>query len=78
MSDTDRWQDRANCVGMVDAMYPPLGPDGHGQYAVARRVCQNCDVMADCLAYALAAREQDGMWGGLTPTERRRLIRVAS
>ena len=28
-----------------------------------------------CLEYALTAREKDGVWGGLTERERRRLVR---
>jgi WhiB family redox-sensing transcriptional regulator len=32
-------------------------------------------VRTDCLEFALAAREWEGIWGGLTEVERRRLHR---
>ncbi|NUR91631.1 MAG: WhiB family transcriptional regulator [Nonomuraea sp.] len=39
----------------------------------ARRVCRSCPVRAACLDWALRTGEPDGMWGGTTPEERRRL-----
>jgi WhiB family redox-sensing transcriptional regulator len=32
-------------------------------------------VRVNCLEYALATREKDGVWGGATDKERRRIIR---
>jgi WhiB family transcriptional regulator, redox-sensing transcriptional regulator len=32
-------------------------------------------VREPCLEYAITSREHDGVWGGLTARERRRLIR---
>lgn len=56
---------------MPDAWWPA----GHGgtlspweQDAV--EACGWCPVRAECLAYALAAGERHGVWGGLLPTER--------
>jgi hypothetical protein len=37
----------------------------------AKRVCCACAVRDRCLEHALAARETEGIWGGLTPAERR-------
>lgn len=42
---------------------------------VAKQVCRGCPVRRECLEHALAARETDGVWGGLTPEERRHEIR---
>jgi hypothetical protein len=50
---------------------PPPGKSG----AVARQICSRCPVRADCLAYALAAEEEFGIWGGLDQNERRNLKR---
>lgn len=36
-------------------------------------VCRVCPVLAECRAYALAADEKAGTWGGLSEVERRRL-----
>jgi Transcription factor WhiB len=38
---------------------------------MASSVCRSCPVAAECLAYALAADERFGVWGGMTPEERR-------
>lgn len=43
-------------------------------YAHARKICDTCLVKQECLKEALAMSESFGMWGGLTPQERDRLI----
>lgn len=43
--------------------------------AEAVRLCEMCPVREACLAYALARREQYGVWGGTTPNQRRRIWR---
>lgn len=37
---------------------------------VARELCAGCHVIEECKAYAMAAREPYGVWGGTTPGER--------
>jgi WhiB family redox-sensing transcriptional regulator len=32
--------------------------------------CRSCPVRAECLAYAAAAGEREGVWGGTTPGDR--------
>lgn len=44
-------------------------------YDEARPICESCPVRELCLASALANKERYGMWGGLTPIERRRIER---
>ncbi len=39
-------------------------------------ICRMCPVAAPCLAAALDAGECDGVWGGTTPEERRRMRQV--
>ena len=39
----------------------------------AKKLCSTCPVRTACLAYAIETNQQDGIWGGLTPEERRRL-----
>lgn len=47
--------------------------DDHKTKAVAKTVCHTCPVISDCLDYALTHREERGIWGGLSPRERRTL-----
>lgn len=44
-------------------------------YDEARAICEACPVRATCQSEAMANREEYGMWGGLTPLERRRIRR---
>lgn len=41
--------------------------------AEAKQVCASCPVQARCLEDALGRSEPNGIWGGLTPEERRKL-----
>lgn len=71
------WMARAACRGRPSDMFFPQVDErkakGIELYGIARRVCAGCPVRPDCLEYALANREYLGMWGGLTPAERRAL-----
>jgi len=44
-------------------------------YEEARAICQTCPMKQACLDYAMANRIRFGMFGGLTPIERRRIER---
>ena len=37
-------------------------------------ICTECSVQTACLEFALRVREPHGIWGGLTESERRRLL----
>lgn len=65
------WVDDALCgQTFPDAFFPD--PDTPEQSkANALKVCGACTVREECLAYALANNERYGIWGGLTPRERR-------
>lgn len=43
-------------------------------YAEAKAVCEGCPVRQQCLDHALV-HEDYGVWGGLTPRERRRYLK---
>jgi len=75
----DTWSSRAACRGYRTNVFvpPPTteSPDRRLQRETeAKRVCEQCQVRADCLAYALHVREPLGIWGGLTESERRSLL----
>jgi len=44
---------------------------------IIKQICRECPVKDLCLDYALEAREEYGIWGGLTTKERNELIRFA-
>lgn len=39
----------------------------------AKLICSTCDVLDQCLEYAISSHESYGIWGGLTPEERKQL-----
>lgn len=41
----------------------------------AKQICWSCPVLEPCRSYALNEREPYGIWGALTPSERRLLTR---
>ncbi len=66
------WRQHAACRGAdPDIFYPATDEEAEE----AKAVCATCPVRQACLEYALANRERDGVWGGLTERERRRVIR---
>ncbi len=68
------WRDLGACRGLApEVFFPDTDEDSDAE--VAKEVCANCRVRAACLDYALSFREKQGVWGGLTERERRRIIR---
>lgn len=68
------WMTDAACRGLDPDMFVPVeqkGPGGDTRYPEARAVCARCPVRDGCLDYAIANRELFGIWGGMTPKERR-------
>ncbi|MDR1295544.1 MAG: WhiB family transcriptional regulator [Bifidobacteriaceae bacterium] len=64
------WQERALCAQTdPEAFFPEKG----GSTREAKRICDSCEVRAQCLEYALANDERFGIWGGYSERERRRL-----
>lgn len=71
MASNQEWQDRAACRTIpVEMFFPPAEQEGDD----AKSVCDGCTVREPCLEFALAAGERFGIWGGLTPQERRSLV----
>jgi WhiB family redox-sensing transcriptional regulator len=69
---TTSWRDRAACHGLDPDIFYPVSDDDAQE---AKSICAVCPVREACLEYALANRERDGVWGGATERERRRMIR---
>ncbi len=62
-----RWCDQAACKGAPLSVFFPDDDD----YRVARQVCGQCPVREPCLDEAQRGLIDHGMFGGLTPNERR-------
>lgn len=48
-------------------------PESGGSTLDARKICVECPVKTECLLEALVNNYDDGVWGGLSPRERRAL-----
>jgi WhiB family redox-sensing transcriptional regulator len=72
------WRTGASCPGVDPDLFFPPGTAGARWAALedVRRICNNCPVRQDCLDWAITAGVTDGVWGGLTPLERRAHARI--
>ena len=66
------WRTRAACKGVDPDIFYPASDEEADE---AKAICASCPVREACLEYALANRERDGVWGGATERERRRIVR---
>ena len=73
LTTPDTWRTHARCRGVDPVIFHPLSDEDAAEDAKA--ICELCPVREACLEYAISAREKDGVWGGLTARERRRVIR---
>lgn len=70
------WTRQALCAETAPDAFFPEPYDRHAAEA-AKRVCAQCPVQAECLAFALRTNQQEGIWGGLTRGQRQKLRRTA-
>jgi WhiB family redox-sensing transcriptional regulator len=66
------WRQQSACRGLDPEIFFPVTDD---EAEVAKIVCDACVVRTACLEHALGSRERDGVWGGCTEKERRRIVR---
>lgn len=71
------WRRQAACRDEdPELFFPPgRGDTAYAQVEAAKRICLGCPVREPCLTYALATRQREGIWGGLTGLERDQLLR---
>lgn len=74
--DTD-WRFGAPCGQADPELFFPIGysKEARDQEKQAKRICGTCPVAETCLQWALATRQDSGVWGGLSEDERRRIHR---
>ena len=66
------WRAKAACRDLdTDIFFP----DAEDDVAPALEVCASCPVREACLEFALSTRQHDGVWGGTTEAERKRIRR---
>lgn len=66
------WRELGACKGLDPSIFYP---DDDSEANDAKAVCTSCGVRVACLEYALQSREKQGVWGGATERERRRMVR---
>jgi WhiB family transcriptional regulator, redox-sensing transcriptional regulator len=66
------WRQHSACRGIDPEVFHPVSEEDAEE---AKAVCALCPVRQPCLEYALVNREREGVWGGMTDRERRRILR---
>lgn len=68
--DANYWREQALCAETdPEVFFPKKGASA----SEAKAVCSRCEVTSKCLDWALEHKEDNGVWGGLSRTERMRL-----
>jgi WhiB family transcriptional regulator, redox-sensing transcriptional regulator len=72
------WLDLGACRDEDPDLFFPITSAGPAvaQLAAAKAVCARCTVHEACLRYALEARQDHGVWGGMSEDERRAIWHV--
>ena len=68
------WRDDSACAGADSEVFFPPGED-EAAAMPAKKICALCPVQEQCLEYALATNQTEGVWGGMSSGDRRRLRR---
>lgn len=66
------WRQFANCAGLDVSDFVPDNRGGQVPEQVLR-VCGSCEVVQDCLDFAIKNGIREGIYGGVSPTQRRKL-----
>ncbi|MGW3729779.1 WhiB family transcriptional regulator [Streptomyces sp. NPDC000851] len=71
------WRERAACLHEDPDLFFPVGNTGPTlvQIDEAKAVCRRCPVMEQCLDWAIGVGQVEGIWGGMTDSERRAVRR---
>lgn len=55
-----------------DAFFPEKG----GSTLKTKAICAGCEIRVACFKWSMDNREQAGTWGGVSETQRKRLLRA--
>ena len=67
------WVEQAACRGLPQEWFF-ADESGRTVYRHAKQTCAGCSVLADCREYAMTVRPQFGVWAGMSPGERERML----
>lgn len=70
------WHSHALCRSQPAELWFPERGNSAKTVRRAKKICRVCPVRAACLRYALTKKEEFGVWGGMTTSERRALARA--
>lgn len=69
------WARYAACLSAdPEAFFAEFGDDPN-LTKKAKAICRTCPVITECADYAIAASEIYGVWGGLSPADRKEIRR---
>lgn len=73
-SSTDSsFLNKGNCFGIpIEIMFAR----DTAEVAIAKKVCENCVVIEECLELALRTRNNNGVWGGKSERERIKILKI--
>jgi WhiB family redox-sensing transcriptional regulator len=74
----DDWQSQGACQHADPDIFFPISAAGASarQVRAAKVICAGCPVQPACTDFALEHRELQGIWGGTTDDERKKLRRA--
>lgn len=75
ISNTEKWTEQARCREVDSELF---FPDRGSSTRQAKSVCANCEVKAECLAYAMLHRIGPGVWGGTSDFDRRKMFKKSA
>jgi WhiB family redox-sensing transcriptional regulator len=68
--------DHIPCTQAPDLYFPEGDEIGGAHYVrLAKNACKKCPLILPCAEYAVKYREEYGVWGGLSPTDRKNIRR---
>lgn len=68
----EQWRSFAACRNADPRIFFPQSELFSNQ---AKLICSTCPVRQQCLAWAMGTAQRDGVWGGRTAKERRRMAK---
>lgn len=71
--------DHIPCAQAPDLYYPDTNAENGAHSArLAKQACKSCPLLYKCGAYAIKYREEYGIWGGMSPGDRKNIRRKAN